>query len=370
MGFIMFLSVSKPKSVLSPKEINSAPYTIFFEYWDETYVSNSYRWAKTSHYDPLNQGNEFETVTISDGMGRVVQSKVKATINGNDSVIISGKVIYDAYGRAIQSGHPTTEPLGNMTNYTPIQLIYPTTTTYDVLDRPLKQIAPDNTEVNYAYSIANDPFGKICYKTEITDPNNNITTEFKNARGLQTAIISPLQFTTKFTYSALGQLLSSIDPEDNYTYYVYDMLGRLIQREHPDAGQTIMEYDDAGNLIAKQNQNQVDEGVVVEYKYEFNRLKEIQYPNNPAQNVKYEYGAPNTGNQSGRLILQEDATGVQEFFYGNLGELTKNVRTFVMPNSNPLTFAMKFNYDSWNRIIDMTYPDGEIVSYEYDNGAN
>ena len=290
-------------------------------------------------------------------------------INGNDSVIISGKVIYDAYGRAIQSGHPTTEPLGNMTNYTPIQLIYPTTTTYDVLDRPLKQIAPDNTEVNYAYSIANDPFGKICYKTEITDPNNNKTTEFKDARGLQTAIISPLQFTTKFTYSALGQLLTSIDPEDNITTYQYDMLGRLIQRLHPDAGQTIMEYDNAGNLIAKQNQNQVDEGVVVEYDYDFNRLIGIRYPNNPAQNVKYQYGAPNTGNQSGRLILQEDASGVQEFFYGNLGELTKNVRTFVMPNSNPLTFAMEFNYDSWNRITQMIYPDGERVHYQYDNGG-
>jgi len=93
------------------------------------------------------------------------------------------------------------------------------------------------------------------------------------------------------------------------------MLGRLIKRVHPDAGQTIMEYDDAGNLITKKNQNQIDEGNYIEYIYDFNRLIGIHYPNNPAQNVKYQYGAPNTGNQSGRLILQEDATAVQEFFY-------------------------------------------------------
>jgi len=41
------------------------------------------------------------------------------------------------------------------------------------------------------------------------------------------------------------------------------------------------------------------------------RLDKIEYPIHPEMNVFYEYGAPNTGNQSGRLIRQQDAFGVQ-----------------------------------------------------------
>lgn len=28
-------------------------------------------------------------------------------------------------------------------------------------------------------------------------------------------------------------------------------------------------------------------------------------------------------------------------------------------------FKMNFEFDSWNRIQSMTYPDGEVVSYDY-----
>jgi len=41
----------------------------------------------------MNDGNEFETVTISDGLGRAIQVKKKSTIYGVDSVIVSGKII-------------------------------------------------------------------------------------------------------------------------------------------------------------------------------------------------------------------------------------------------------------------------------------
>jgi YD repeat-containing protein len=33
------------------------------------------------------------------------------------------------------------------------------------------------------------------------------------------------------------------------------------------------------------------------------------------------------------------------------------------------TFAMEYEYDSWNRIKQMTYPDGEVVTYGYDVGG-
>jgi RHS repeat-associated protein len=53
-----------------------------------------------------------------------------------------------------------------------------------------------------------------------------------------------------------------------------------------------------------------------------------------------------------------------------LGEVIENIRTFVLPGgSETYTFKMDFEYDSWNRIKQMTYPDGEVVSYQYDLGG-
>jgi len=104
--------------------------------------------------------------------------------------------------------------------------------------------------------------------------------------------------------------------------------------------------------------------------YNFNKLTSIEYPQNPENNVYYEYGEANSGNQAGRIVKQQDAAGVQTFNYGKLGELIENNRTFVMPNSNETyTFNMRWQYDSWNRLKNITYPDGETVSYTYNRGG-
>jgi RHS repeat-associated protein len=365
----------KLKSVTGPKEIASAaPYTILCDYW--TNYGGGYlwdRWATTRHHDPINNGNKFITANFSDGLGRNIQTKKTATINGVDSVVISGKVNYDYYGRAISVSQPATEAIGPIiqfqqyTNYNPVNL---STVSYDVMDRPLTETAPDNRTVSYAYDFGTDAFGKTCFETQITDPENNTTTQYKEVRGLQTSITAPLNTTTKFTYSPLGQLLSSTDPENNTTLYAYDMLGRLIERQHPDANTTTYTYDAVGNILSTQTANLQTNGDFIYYIYQDCRLVGIEYPENPELNVNYAYG--NSGNETGRLILQEDASGLQQFSYGNMGEITEIIRTFVMPNqqgNGPITLAMQFEYDSWNRTKSITYADGEEVFYGYDNGG-
>jgi hypothetical protein len=52
---------------------------------------------------------------------------------------------------------------------------------------------------------------------------------------------------------------------------------------------------------------------------------------------------------------------MQNFEYGNMGELTKNIHTFVVPGGVPYTFQTEWEYDSWNRIKNIQYPDGEIL---------
>ncbi|MBO2524002.1 MAG: hypothetical protein CW336_09185, partial [Bacteroidetes bacterium] len=88
-------------------------------------------------------------------------------------------------------------------------------------------------------------------------------------------------------------------------------------------------------------------------------------------NVHYTYGSMgDTNNCAGRIAAIEDASGWQKFSYGKLGEVTKNIRTFVLPlEEKPYTFVMEYEYDSGNRIQRMTYPGGEVVSYRYNKGG-
>ena len=57
--------------------------------------------------------------------------------------------------------------------------------------------------------------------------------------------------------------------------------------------------------------------------------------------------------------------------YGTMGEVVAETKTFAIPNTGKVyTFKMNFEYDSWNRMQKITYPDGEIVQYAYDQGGN
>lgn len=77
-----------------------------------------------------------------------------------------------------------------------------------------------------------------------------------------------------------------------------------------------------------------------------------------------------TANSSLLTVHSSSASGWQSFSYGKLGELTENIRTFAPPFENQTyTFNMNFEYDSWNRIKRLTYPDGEVVSYDYNLGG-
>ena len=47
------------------------------------------------------------------------------------------------------------------------------------------------------------------------------------------------------------------------------------------------------------------------------------------------------------------------------GEVTKTVRTVVASTADIRTWVYGAAYDLWNRVRTMTYPDGEVVTYHY-----
>jgi RHS repeat-associated protein len=53
-----------------------------------------------------------------------------------------------------------------------------------------------------------------------------------------------------------------------------------------------------------------------------------------------------------------------------MGEVTNQTRIYTLPfMEQAIKIENKFEYDSWGRINKLTYPDGEVVKYEYDHSG-
>ena len=362
-------------ALLAPYEIDSGrPYTIKMDYYPKNYgqtgifgnAGQSY--ARTSHHDPQHPADDITTTVLTDGLGRLLQTKKDAEINGREWSIVSGKVKYDCFGRTVEQYHPFTEDTALYPSYNPYHdPATLTRTEYDVMDRQTYMELPTHeaTTVHYGFGSWG---GKTLFSTLTTDALSNSIQVLKGTMGQQIKQTAPYNTETLFEYDCLGQLKKSTDPDGFETAYEYDLFGQVTHRHHPDAGHDYYAYDPSGNMVKHTN----GMGDTLNYEYRYNQLQNITCSSYPANNVHYEYGTPyHAGiNAVGKVIMQEDASGWQKFEYGKLGEVTKNMRTFALPFENePYTFAMEYGYDSYNRIQRMTYPDGEVVSYHYNYGG-
>ena len=366
-------------TMTGPYEIASGrPYTIAFEYHPEANIP----YAHTLHYDSIYDSN-IETYSFTDGLGRPVQVKKTALLfddpGADDSpgYIVSGKVLYDAFGRATEIYHPVFENDATPTTYnnTPDN-IQPALTGYDVLDRILLITLPDGSITTHSYNVG-EYNGETMYIDSLTDALNNTTVTYTKANGKRAAVIKKSEtgdVSTGFGYNGIGELVSVTDPKGNQTISGYDMNGNRTSVLQPDAGLTEFKYDGAGNIIEKITANlrkQIPDGGAINYKYDHERLIEISYPRNIQNRVNYTYGEPGApNNRAGRIVLTEDASGGQEFFYSSLGQVIKTIRTVQLGESDMRTWIWSAEYDTWNRVQTMTYPDGEEVTYSYNRAGN
>lgn len=361
-----------------PYELASgAPYTIKMEYFPEAEPAYSI----CRHYNE-DTNSDILTVTFVDGLGRPVQVKksgllYQSSTQADQAVMnVSGKIIYDAFGREVATYYPVSEAVGDTTaiNTQEDTEAAPTEVTYDVLDRKLKTTLPDATETVMHYEISDPPGGgSKAFATFTEDALGNTTEVYTDVRGRQLSTVAygpdgPI--TTSFTYNAIAEVLTVTDVAGNTTTFTYDMLGRQTSIDHPVNGLTELFYDPLGNITRKLTANLRDffgEDSGILYDYDYERPIRITYPLNYQNKVEYVYGSAtdSTFNRRGKVVLQRDASGAQEFFYGPMGEITKTIRTVVLNPTEIRTYVSEARYDSWNRIQQLFYPDGEVVDYAY-----
>ena len=243
------------------------------------------------------------------------------------------------------------------------------TTEYDAYDCTAKVTLPDGAMTTTAYGIVSHD-GEPMLETRVTDALGRHAESYTDEKGRNRETVqhaSGDNITVKYDYDAVGQVTAVHHPNGKATTYGYDLLGRKLRVNHPDAGEVTCTYDAAGNLLTKltaELKKRISDKAPVTYTYDYERLSEVLYPKNLFNRVTYTYGKPGEKyNRAGRLVLVEDASGGEAYYYGNQGEVVKTVRSVMVSTADVRTYVYGATYDSWNRVRTMTYPDGEVVTY-------
>ncbi|GAA2811363.1 hypothetical protein GCM10019017_66510 [Streptomyces showdoensis] len=373
-------SVGRLERVTGPYEKDGDRATITFGYHPEATVP----YATTQHLDRAASGvrdDTIDTVTFSDGLKRVLQTKKDASVSASPGaapaqvMTVSGRLRFDHLGRAVEKYYPVTEPKGaaNTAFNASFDSVAPTKDTFDVLDRSVRTVQPDGVATSTRYGFGGDRAGTPRFERTVTDGNGKERRTYTDVRGAVTAVkefSGSSEIWTSYAYDPTGQVTTITDDKNNVTRAGYDGLGRRVSFESPDAGRSETRYDLAGNVTSKTTANLRAVGGAVEYDYEYSRLKAVRYPTFPANDVSYVYGAPGAPhNAASRITEVHDAAGTVKRAYGALGEVVEETRTITAVRDAPRTYTTAWRYDAFNRVLEMTYPDGEVLTYDYDSGG-
>ena len=368
----------RPATITYPYEVKAEiPYSISYEYYPN--AANPYSIAH--HYDPEHE-TDLDIYQFEDGLRRSVQTKQLASIHSNgatsnEALIVSGKESYDELGRIVTIHLPNTEQISmgpaynNTTNNSAV-----VTSEYDLLDRPIRTIDVLGGETTTEYKIGVDNNGKKLLEVHMTDPLGYTKSEYFNTRG---QLVSSRRdgidddLWTNYINDDNSQVVQIIDSKGNSTKYTYDLIGRRTTVDVPDAGLTELTYDNANNLIERKTatiRDVISNDGSIRYSYDKERLVQIDYPKHFQNKVQIHYGSPQDSfNRAGRIWLQEDASGGREYFFDINGHPTKMIRTVMINRSNVFTYVTENEFDTWERVQIMKYPDGEVVEYGYNKGG-
>ncbi len=391
------------------------PVAATFHYQPEMHTTSSlYDGSNTlsigSTVYEFDEDNNWSTVTVNgqntlistvfvDGLGRTIQSKSDISVYSGSSIserrAVTYSPKYDSWGRIIEeyqpgdegstynsTAHPLTLSFGQNTSKS-TEITFDNLSRKDLIKFPRESGATPKAEVDYSYSFSTSyQGGTLGYVIKIEDPVGQESKAVYNNVGeliAQTSKPASTALIATFEYDELGQLEDSETPEGEITSYTYDNLGRLISRDHPDAGTTTYSYDKGSNIIEVVTANLTSSTPIV-YTFDHGRLTTVEYPNsNNLNKVSYTYGDANTAahktaGQVGRIRKVEQGSTTQkllvdEMQYDKLGNMAKQIRTIWTPTRSDITFTTDFQYDSWGRMVEITYPDAETVRYNYGYGG-
>ena len=192
----------------------------------------------------------------------------------------------------------------------------------------------------------------------ITNANGVVFTHHVDAFGRITAIeetIDDAVHTTNYYHRpATGELEQITDAKGNIYSFAYDRLGRKLSEHDADRGQWTYDYDPNGNPVRQTDANQ---NATTRHYDALNRERVLVTHDD--QRIAYTYD--DGDNAIGQRTAVQTPHLARSFSYDRRGRTT--ARTLTMDGH---TWTSKMAYDDLNRLVSMTYPDGELVHTQYD----
>ena len=356
--------------IVAPDEVyNHEPFTVHYIYRQPNHDFSPHAHSP-SQYPHVTKvaasGAALASVDVSiyDARGKAIQRKSWRSVNGHYEWVTDGARMRDAWYRPIKSYDPFVTDIALQPLWDPDVvsfLPFETTYTYDALNRITDCDHPDSSHSRNTYHFAADAYLRKRLLTENIDENGIRRQTLSAPQGwtVETRNLMDSSY-TQYDYNPIGELTGVSDADGYRTQYEYDMFGHKVYRLHPDAGETQWNYAPNGSLISIKTARMSGTGDSILYTYCFDKLMDIQYPRTPLNNVHYKYDV------AGRMAYYEDGTGSTRLFYDRMGNVNLTHRRIVIPTDEKVyTFLTQSKYDSFGRIHNITYPDGDKVDYDY-----
>jgi RHS repeat-associated protein len=282
---------------------------------------------------------------------------------------------------------------------------YTVTTDYDALDRPTQVTYPDGTNQQFQYF---QDFGQglktILDLTKSKDRRDRWTTRHYNANRQVDSITDPLTRQTLYGWCSCGSLTSITDPRGKVTVFNRDLQSRVASKQFADNTSVSYIYENTTSRLKSMtdalnqttnyqyflddNRHQISyagalhatSGVSFAYDPNYNRIasmtdgtgitnygyfpvanppalgaNQLQSVDGPLLNDTISYSYDELGRVTNRSI--NGASNALTWAFDSLGRTSSE-----MNNLGAFTYA----YDSvTNRLIKVTYPNGESSAYTY-----
>jgi RHS repeat-associated protein len=229
-------------------------------------------------------------------------------------------------------------------------------TQYDVLGRTKRVTAPNGNQTNTSYADLS---------VTQTDPKGAATVTNFDVWGQVKEVLPPAGPSMTYTYDTLGRLKTAVKGSGGTATTVsmaYDLGGRKINMSDPDMGYWQYDYDALGNLKTQTDAR----GCMTTLNYDaLNRLETKTYSGPLAQcdnTPDVSYGYDLGENALGLRTSMTDGSGFTTWTYDERGRMKSETKTI-----DGLPFTTFWTYTSSDNVETMTYPDGEVVTYQYNS---
>jgi len=208
-----------------------------------------------------------------------------------------------------------------------------------------------------AYGNIRSTVGRFLYRgvddekpTGLADRNRTQVIWFEyDAKGRLSKVSDAANRTVEYGYTN-GRLSNVQDVLENNTTYTYDSKGCITRKVDAGGRHTVVTYDGYGNVASVTDKD----GIGHFFEFDFDQAKQEHYArittaSKRVKEIWYDrYGDTRRVKINGRTVLKIDKDGRNHVITGEKDKITRK------------------EYDEWDNLTRVVYPDGSEASFEYD----